>query len=250
MFYNVFMELKETIWKAIGANLFKKRSLILARMLTELQKELDCFHQYQTSEPLLLDIGCGRGEFTKEISKVFDITAVGINLNKHQVHDEKSNFLVADGCMLPFKSQAFTLICAFSIIEHITQSRRQDFYKEVSNVLDDNGIFLVQLPNRYFPIEQHSFLPFIGYLPQKLHSIFYHSYVSVPSKDDALKELRKSGYLIVSVVAYRMPVSMLYKALSGIIPFGFVIIARKPLNLNTKVCNDRIISKNFCSVIE
>ena len=220
--------MKEKIWKAIGANLFKKRSLILAKILTELRNELDYFRQYKTSEPLLLDIGCGRGEFTKEISKVFDITAIGINLNKHQVHDEKSNFLVADGCMLPFKSQAFTLICAFSIIEHITQNRRPDFYKEVGNVLDDNGIFLIQLPNRYFPIEQHSFLPFIGYLPQRLHSTFYHSYVSVPSKNDALKELSQSGFSIISVLAYRMPISMLYKVLSKIIPFGFVIVARKP----------------------
>ncbi len=224
------MKLKDTIWRAIGVNLFKKRSLILTRVLTLVQKELDCFHQYQTSEPLLLDIGCGRGEFTKEISKVFNIPAVGINLNKHQLRDEKFDFLVADGCMLPFKSQTFTLICAFSIIEHIKKNKKHDFYTGVGNVLDNNGLFLIQLPNRYFPIEQHSFLPFIGYLPQKLHSTFYHSFVSVPSKNDALKELCQSGFSIISVIAYRMPVSMFYKVLSRIIPFGFLIVTSKSMS--------------------
>ncbi len=244
------MKMKETIWKAIGAKLFKKRSLILARILMELTQNLNCFNEYRASETLLLDIGCGKGEFTKEISKVFNIAAVGINLNKHQVHDKNVSFLVADGCFLPFKSQVFALTCAFSVIEHIRSNCRQVFYKEVINVLENNGILIVQLPNRYFPIEQHSFLPFVGYLPQKLHSIFYHSYVSVPSKDDTLKELRKSGFLVVSVVAYRMPVSMLYQALSGIIPFGFLIVARKSMNLNTEVCSDRITSKNFWKVQE
>ena len=224
------MELKETIWRTIGVNLFKKRSLILAGILTELQKELDDFHQYQPVESLLLDIGCGRGEFTKEVSKVFNISAIGINLNKHQVRDKKFDFLVADGCRLPFKSQTFRIICAFSIIEHINQNQRHAFYKEVCNVLDDSGIFLVQLSNRYFPIEQHSFLPFIGYLPEKLHSTFYHSFVSVPSKNVALKQLHQNGFSIIVIIACRMPVSILYKFLSTIIPFGYIIVASKSLS--------------------
>lgn len=234
MLYNVFIEIKEIIWKTIGEKLFKKRSLILGKMLIKLKQDLNNFYQYWGPESLLLDIGCGKGELTKEISKVFDMTTIGINLNKHSVHDENVNFLVSDGCLLPFKSRAFALVCAFSVIEHIREDCLRAFYKEVSNVLENNGILLVQLPNRYFPIEQHSFLPLVGYLPKKLHSMFYHSYVSVPSIDAAQKELRRSGFSIISTVAYRMPVSMLYQALSRIIPFGFIIFATKPSNSNAK----------------
>jgi hypothetical protein len=96
-------------------------------------------------------------------------------------------------------------------------------------VLIDDGIFIMQLPNRYFPIEQHSFLPLVGYFPSRLHNLFFHDYVSIPSKDETVNELTKRRFKIVEVIAYGVPFSKFFQknVLSKIFPFGFLMVAKK-----------------------
>jgi SAM-dependent methyltransferase len=203
--------------------------MYLAGLLTELKQEAGFLKQNQNTESLFLDVGCGVGDLTKEISRVFNSKVIGINLNRHRIQSDKVDFMLADGCDLPFKPGTFVLVSAFSLIEHIKEDYRKKLYEEADRVMTNTGGFVIQLPNRYFPIEQHSFLPFVGYLPSKLHGAFYHSYVNVPSKRKIVKELTKNGFEIAAVIAYRMPVSRFYQILSRIVPFGFLIVAHKRL---------------------
>jgi len=231
LFYRAYDGIKQKIWKVVGTKLYKERSVFLANLLNELKNELKFSDSIRASEHFSLDIGCGIGDLTKKISEIYHSRAIGVDIDKRFVFDSGAVFLVADGCLLPFKPKAFVLITAVSLIEHIHEECRQRFYEEVSRVLEDNGIFIIQLPNRYFLIEQHSFLPLVGYLPSRLHSLFYYSYVSVPSKSETVKELIKSGFITVLVVEYGIPISRFSQKnlFSKFLPFGFIIVARKRL---------------------
>jgi len=230
LFYRLFYKrIKEKMWRVSGVKLFEERSAFVVDLLNELKKDLKIFNSVRTASHYLLDIGCGKGDLTEKVSETYNLKAVGVDLDKRSSLNSKKTFLVADGCSLPFKPKFFILVVSFSLIEHIFEDRRQKFYEEVSKVLIDDGIFIMQLPNRYFPVEQHTFIPFFGYFPSRLHSTFYHDYVNVPSKDKTVDELIKGGFEIVRIVEYGVPFSSFFRKnmLSKIFPFGFLIVAKK-----------------------
>ena len=229
IFFKAYDRTKQRVWRIFGSKLYKERTVFLANFLSQLDKELNFSGRISSSENYLLDIGCGTGELTQKTSEIFHINAIGVGLDRWFGTQSESCFLIADGCMLPFRPKTFVLTSAYSLVEHVHIKCRQLFYEEVSRVLEDNGLFIIQLPNRYFPIEQHSFLPFVGYLPARLHSLFFYSYVSVPSKEEVVKELTRSGFIIILIATYGIPFLNLFqrKLLSKMFPFGFIIVARR-----------------------
>jgi len=227
---HIYNGTKQRIWKIIGIKMYKERSAYIARLLNELDKEFR-FSALDYPERFLIDIGCGIGNLTKECSVIFDTKAIGVDLEKWFALDGKAFFIIADSCSLPFKQKSCLFVTAFSLIEHLHPNSRNGFFQEVHRVMADSGIFVIQLPNRYFPIEQHSFLPFVGYLPSRLHNMFYYSFVSVPSKKETVKELTKNRFRIISIVEYGIPfLGFSPKNLSSkILPFGFIIVVKKRL---------------------
>jgi SAM-dependent methyltransferase len=229
LYKSFYKRIKENLWRTMGDRFYRERSIFLVDLLNKTEKELKIPTRYNSSEHCLLDIGCGKGNLTEKISETHNLKAIGVDSGKMFVFNARTSFLIADACSLPFTLKSFNLVLAFSLVEHIHEDCRQEFYEEVRKVLIDDGIFVMQLPNRYFPIEQHSFLPLVGYLPSRLHSAFYHDYVNVPSKDETVGELIKRGFKIVGVVGYGVPFSSLFRKnmLSKIFPFGFLIVAKK-----------------------
>ncbi len=85
---------------------------------------------------------------------------------------------------LPFEDGFFDLVHCSSVIEHVTVSKAQVWSvrsgAEFARIADERQAFFareierlgrqyfVQTPNRLFPIESHSWLPFAGYLPRPL----------------------------------------------------------------------------------
>lgn len=92
-------------------------------------------------------------------------------------------FLAEDGA-LPFPDRYFDIVICSSVLEHVTvpkreiwrmssgsefarraRARQRQFAAELARV----GIgYFVQVPCRWFPIETHTWLPFLGYLPRSL----------------------------------------------------------------------------------
>jgi SAM-dependent methyltransferase len=227
----LYWAVKDSIWNAFGILFYRKRSVFLLELLNGLKKDFNIAKE-PGSGLKLLDIGCGTGDITEKMSEMYDLETVGVDLNKWFNSNGQAVFLIADSYKLPFMSKSFDVVTAFSLLEHIEEESRQGLYYEVIKALTDDGVFAIQLPNRYFPIEQHSFLPFVGYLPSRLHKLFYYSYVSVPSLNETLNELTNCGFLIVKIVKYGIPFQGLpmKNLLSKVFPFGFIIIARKKPN--------------------
>lgn len=89
-----------------------------------------------------------------------------------------------EGRALPFADRSFDVVLCSSVLEHVTipareiwqelsgarfarraRDHQRGFARELARV--GRGYF-VQVPDRWFPVETHSWLPFLSYLPRAL----------------------------------------------------------------------------------
>ncbi len=67
---------------------------------------------------------------------------------------------------LPFKDNQFDQLFCSAVLEHVGNHNDQKFFLEECLRVSKN--VFITTPNRYFPIEMHTFLPFCHWLPRKL----------------------------------------------------------------------------------
>jgi len=94
------------------------------------------------------------------------ITAIGIDADARVVESiyPGVKFVLADGCALPFSSSAFDFSHASAVVEHVGSHHRQSKLLQELWRVARKGIF-VTTPNRWFPIEFHTVLPLLHWLP-------------------------------------------------------------------------------------
>lgn len=179
----------------------------------------------------ILDAGCGKGLLFDNIDN-FDESKLLIGVDLQRKKGKRYQHIVADATRLPFKNGTFSLVTAFSLLEHIPKTDRKQFYKEMQRVAGDAGTLVIQLPNRYFIIESHTFLPFFGFLPSNMHSFAYRGgYVAVPSLKNVVHSLKDCGFGVRTVEkceASFLPFGRLLSrtGLHRLFPVGYVIFAR------------------------
>jgi len=103
------------------------------------------------------------------------ITAVGIDDASflEQVYPGM-RFYRADGRSLPFENRAFDFAHSSAVIEHVgSRSEQARLLSELWRV-SRKGIF-VTTPNRWFPVEFHSVLPLVHWLPPPAFRIVLRS---------------------------------------------------------------------------
>lgn len=77
-------------------------------------------------------------------------------------------FLKGDALKLNFPSQNFDLVFSNATLEHVGNSENQKlFIKEAFRVSRRKTIII--FPNRWFPLETHTKLPLIHFLPNRIH---------------------------------------------------------------------------------
>lgn len=69
---------------------------------------------------------------------------------------------------LPFKDNEFDVVFSNAVIEHVGNKEEQKRF--ISEVLRVARLFFLTTPNRWFPIEFHTAIPFLHYLPPKIYS--------------------------------------------------------------------------------
>jgi len=93
------------------------------------------------------------------------ITAVGhTSLDRFAAAFPQVTAVRADGRELPFADGAFDLGFSNAVIEHVAGGRQgqRRFLSELCRVA---GRVFVTTPNRLFPVDPHSLLPFVHWLP-------------------------------------------------------------------------------------
>ncbi len=96
------------------------------------------------------------------------VTAVGLDDARFlETLYPGTTFLRADGCALPFQDRAFDFVHSSAVLEHVGSAEDQcRFLKELARVAR-RGLF-VTTPNRWFPVEFHTVLPLVHWLPKKV----------------------------------------------------------------------------------
>lgn len=93
------------------------------------------------------------------------ITALGIgNISTFEKTYPDVSTVSYDGRTFPFEDKQFEIVHSNAVIEHVGPFECQVFFiKEMVRVAN-LGMFTT--PNRYFPIEQHTKIPFLHWLPK------------------------------------------------------------------------------------
>ncbi len=135
-----------------------------------------------TSSTTILDVGvsgAARGvraeNFLEEWYKYPEmITAVGVDdLSAFKKRYPQVAVAQTDGGRLPFDDKQFDVVFSNAVIEHVGgRQRQQAFVAECLRV--GKRVFLTT-PSRSFPIESHTMLPFVHWLPTDARNIIYQS---------------------------------------------------------------------------
>ncbi len=134
-------------------------------------QKLDLFFHFIGNRPRsnLLDVGGGTGmdsEFVPLYRSFENVTIA--NLTPPQSNLcllDNVRHEIADGCRLPYPSKSFDWVFSNAVIEHVgSEERQRQFASEIRRV-SKYGYF-VTTPNKRFPIEPHSLLPFYQFLSE------------------------------------------------------------------------------------
>ena len=141
------------------------RGRVLAGSLARLIR--DNLPALPESEGRGLDIGCQRGGLIDQVSEETRLSWSGIDpiLDEASFTEKGAPIGPGRADSIPYPDVYFDAAILANVFEHIFPDARQRSLDEIFRVLKPGGILAGQIPNPYFPIESHSRLPLMGYLP-------------------------------------------------------------------------------------
>ena len=120
----------------------------------------------------ILDVGAEAKEYQRYsniLEKLYpypqNITALGID-DYEELHERYPAVRVVnyDGQGFPFRNHEFDICWCNAVLEHVGNRERQiEFVREISRV---SRAAFVTTPNKYFPIEPHTRVPILHFLPK------------------------------------------------------------------------------------
>jgi SAM-dependent methyltransferase len=100
------------------------------------------------------------------------ITALGLHDgSRFRERYPQIAYVQGDACALPFADDSFDIVYSNAVIEHVGPRVRQEAF--VREALRVGRHVFVTTPNRWFPIEVHTRLPLVHWLPDPLSHRVY-----------------------------------------------------------------------------
>jgi SAM-dependent methyltransferase len=139
-----------------------------------------------TSETTVLDVGadelgfgegdgCGTLNFFEERYPWPErVTALGLHDGAgFRSRYPQIPYVQGDACALPFEDGSFDIVFSNAVIEHVGGRERQRAF--VSEAIRVGRRVFITTPNRRFPVEVHTRLPFVHWLPDALSHPLYRA---------------------------------------------------------------------------
>lgn len=130
------------------------------------RKILTVLSQYLNAEVAgkrILDIGSGNGEISLYLANAGGIVT-SVDVQPPQV--ELPNFIKLTSAYLPFEDKQFDIVVYNMVMEHLAQESDQMLQlREIYRVLKSDGCCYIAQPNRIFPMEAHTRIWFLHWLP-------------------------------------------------------------------------------------
>jgi SAM-dependent methyltransferase len=196
------------------------RNHVLTSTLNEL---IRCHVQVKISHGL--DLGCQTGTLTDlwESPPNFKWLGVDPTIESPHLSPGGTELLPGWAHQLSFPASYFDCVVFANVYEHVVPEQRIASLAEIHRVLVKGGILVGQLPNPYFPIESHSRLPFMGWLPRRVQ-LLYWRLAPVPWDHDfyvvSIKDLKRSaealGFKTVAIRNFSYPVEVIPQSIRGI----------------------------------
>jgi hypothetical protein len=127
-----------------------------------------------TGEDSILDIGV-TSDRSYEFSNYLEawhpyksrITAAGIDDASFLEREYPGvKFVFANGLRLPFRDHSFDIVHSSAVLEHVGAMENQAAYVRECTRVARRAVFLTT-PNRWFPMEFHTLLPLVHWLPRR-----------------------------------------------------------------------------------
>jgi SAM-dependent methyltransferase len=111
--------------------------------------------------------GCGTHNFFEQLYPWPErITALGLHEGaRFRAAYPHIAYVQGDACALPFQDCAFDVVFSNAVLEHVGGEERQRAF--VTDALRVGRRVFVTTPNRWFPIEVHTRLPLVHWLPER-----------------------------------------------------------------------------------
>ena len=168
-----------------------------------------------------LDVGCQAGDLTDYLNMHTAMAWDGIDpvLQGLQKSPQGATLHPAAADSIPYPDSHFDCLLLANVFEHIPPGRRHASFKEMYRVLRPEGIVVGQIPNPYFPIESHSRLLFMGWLPIALQKKYWrlapvpweHDFFTVTTRH-LRTEAERVGFQVAHVANFNYPSAALPKA--------------------------------------
>jgi SAM-dependent methyltransferase len=215
------------------------------RILAESLERLISAHLHPTTGEAL-DLGCQSGELIDRLAPRMDLRWHGID---PKIGDPVTSAVGAEikygwGHEIPFDDGAFDCVVFANVYEHVDPEYRQRTIEEIRRVLAPSGVLVGQLPNPYFPIESHSRLPLMGWLPMSAQKAYWrfspvaweHDFHVVTIRDLQRRAeqagfqrelIRKFSYPLEAIPRKVRPVARVLQLPMRLVPWAWQFVFRK-----------------------
>jgi ubiquinone/menaquinone biosynthesis C-methylase UbiE len=173
----------------------------------------------------LLDLGCGNGSYTVELSQRAAWTC-GLDLQFNLLRSVPGSIPRVQGAgeSLPFEDRSFDCITMIEVLEHTHSDT--GVLDECRRVLRSGGKLILFVPNKLYPFESHpsqlgrltlgTNVPFVSWLPGFLHARI--STAKIYSRRRIIRmaraagfEVSKFGYIFPPLDYFPLPLKHTYR---------------------------------------